>query len=313
MSSAIRASMVCVPSDGQRWAEKAAWSEGRACCAAHGDAGARGAQPAIVARRYVSFQHLGITIAGSGSASWTGAQPPALAVAVVDVRRLLAEAFAALIASLDGFVVAAVVDSACGLPLLVTQTSDLVLAHVGAEPAPVLELIQSLRGSRPELPIVILSDAMTSGLIRFVLDEELNGLILTDAPLVDLRASLGQVAAGHAILPVGWHRILSDASHAPLASLSSRQLEVLTLITEGCSYEEVASRLFISLNTVKTHMRCIYRRLRVSNRVAAACMLTSAMGAGGAPRINGPAWSGQTHSLSRRDPSGSVDDDHPFG
>ena len=52
------------------------------------------------------------------------------------------------------------------------------------------------------------------------------------------------------------------------------QLEVLTLVAEGCSYDEIGARLFISANTVKFHLRSVYVRLGVRNRMAAARMLT---------------------------------------
>jgi DNA-binding CsgD family transcriptional regulator len=53
-------------------------------------------------------------------------------------------------------------------------------------------------------------------------------------------------------------------------------MQVLTLLSEGCSYEEIGSRLFISLNTVKFHTRSIFLQLGVRNRVAAARMLADA-------------------------------------
>lgn len=59
----------------------------------------------------------------------------------------------------------------------------------------------------------------------------------------------------------------------PVDTLSGRQLEVLRLLADGCSYEEIGSRLFITANTVKFHVRSIFERLGVRNRMAAARML----------------------------------------
>ncbi|MFW9835768.1 MAG: LuxR C-terminal-related transcriptional regulator, partial [Candidatus Thorarchaeota archaeon] len=54
--------------------------------------------------------------------------------------------------------------------------------------------------------------------------------------------------------------------------LSERELEVLQLMAEGLTNPEVASRLFLALNTVKTHTRNIYGKLNVHNRTQAiAC------------------------------------------
>ena len=51
--------------------------------------------------------------------------------------------------------------------------------------------------------------------------------------------------------------------------LSEREIEVLQLIAEGLTNPEIASRLFISLNTVKAHCRNIYGKLGVNNRTQA--------------------------------------------
>jgi DNA-binding NarL/FixJ family response regulator len=91
--------------------------------------------------------------------------------------------------------------------------------------------------------------------VKFVLDERINGLLLNDGPAADFAACLSQVAQGHAVLPAGWQRALSERSVGPLGSLSERQMQVLKLLSEGCSYEEIGSRLFISLNTVKSSGR----------------------------------------------------------
>jgi LuxR family maltose regulon positive regulatory protein len=51
--------------------------------------------------------------------------------------------------------------------------------------------------------------------------------------------------------------------------LSEREIEVLGLIAEGLTNQEVASRLFLSLHTIKAHTRNIYGKLGVHNRTEA--------------------------------------------
>lgn len=55
----------------------------------------------------------------------------------------------------------------------------------------------------------------------------------------------------------------------PVEHLSRRELEVLSLIAEGYSNEEIADRLYIALSTVKTHLINIYAKLNVRRRTQA--------------------------------------------
>jgi LuxR family maltose regulon positive regulatory protein len=62
----------------------------------------------------------------------------------------------------------------------------------------------------------------------------------------------------------------ADTPHAALVEpLSERELEVLQHIAEGLSNQEIASRLYLSLHTVKVHSRNIYGKLGVHNRTQA--------------------------------------------
>ncbi|MDZ4190685.1 MAG: LuxR C-terminal-related transcriptional regulator, partial [Pseudomonas sp.] len=62
------------------------------------------------------------------------------------------------------------------------------------------------------------------------------------------------------------------SASAGTALLSSRELAVLQLIAQGCSNQEIADRLFISLHTVKTHARRINVKLGVQRRTQAVAM-----------------------------------------
>jgi LuxR family maltose regulon positive regulatory protein len=63
--------------------------------------------------------------------------------------------------------------------------------------------------------------------------------------------------------------ISQDQASDLIEQLSERELEVLQLIAEGLSNPEIASRLYLSINTVKVHSRNIYSKLGVHNRTQA--------------------------------------------
>ncbi|TMR42495.1 response regulator transcription factor [Actinomadura geliboluensis] len=56
------------------------------------------------------------------------------------------------------------------------------------------------------------------------------------------------------------------AAPAVVGSLSRRELEVLTLLSKMLTTEEIATEMYLSVNTVKTHLRNIYRKLAVTRR-----------------------------------------------
>jgi len=60
------------------------------------------------------------------------------------------------------------------------------------------------------------------------------------------------------------------------SNLSSREIEVLKLIAEGCSNQEIAQQLYLSLGTVKSHVRMILNKLSVDDRVQAAAFAVRA-------------------------------------
>ena len=63
-----------------------------------------------------------------------------------------------------------------------------------------------------------------------------------------------------------------STSHPQTVQLSPREYEVLALIVEGRSNPEIAATLYLSQNTIKTHVRGILNKFGVSDRVQAAVL-----------------------------------------
>ncbi len=196
--------------------------------------------------------------------------PAAIRVAVGDERRLIAEALAALVGTMSGFAVTAVVAGEAGVCTIAKRPPDLVLAGVDPGSGVGFGLVRAIRARMPEVQIVIVADALRPDVVKLVFDERLGGLLLTDMSGDCIATSLDEVAHGRAVLPVGWQQMLSREHDDPLTALSERQVDVLKLLADGLSYEEIGARLFITVNTVKFHVRAIFERLGVSNRTAAA-------------------------------------------
>ncbi len=95
------------------------------------------------------------------------------------------------------------------------------------------------------------------------------GYLLKDAPTAELTAAIRAAAAGEVALgPAVQQRLLSRV-RAPAIALSRRELEVLGLVAQGASNDDVARSLFLSRATVKSHLVHVYEKLGVDSRTAA--------------------------------------------
>jgi DNA-binding NarL/FixJ family response regulator len=199
-------------------------------------------------------------------------------VVVAHRRELFAEALGRLLGDLGLVVVAAACEASVLLEYLPEAQADVLVLDAGFDPVRgPLGALHAVRQVAPDVRIVVLTETLDEALGVAVHEGEIDGVVLTNRAGGELASAIAQVVAGHAVLPAGWlGRARQLAASAPLAQLSPRQREVLELLALGMDNEQIASRLFISRNTVKFHVRTIYERLGVHNRVEAARVLAGA-------------------------------------
>jgi LuxR family maltose regulon positive regulatory protein len=128
------------------------------------------------------------------------------------------------------------------------------------------------KGKSQEDLIHALEIGEPEGLIGVFLQEGkpiVNGLLaleqaqLTPSLKSYLKRILAAVPATH---PSEWVPLRGISSYE---NLTSRELDVLRLIANGNTYEEIATALFLSINTVRSHVKSLYGKLGVKNRVGA--------------------------------------------
>ena len=111
------------------------------------------------------------------------------------------------------------------------------------------------------------------------------GYLLKDAPPEDLVAAVRTAAAGQTALAPAITDRLVDRMRAPATSLSAREAEVLTLVADGLSNDQIAQRLFLSEATVKSHLVHVFAKLDADSRTAAVAIAVNR----GLIRRSGPA------------------------
>jgi DNA-binding NarL/FixJ family response regulator len=199
-------------------------------------------------------------------------------VVVAHRHELLAEALGRLLEDLGLVVVGSACDLVALLDHLPSASADVVVLDAAFDPVSgPLAALDRIVSAAPGLRVVVLADAPDQRLCVAARAGEVDGVVLTSAGGVELVAALAQVVAGHSVFPAGWLRQGQEsAARSPLDLLSPRQREVLQLLSLGMDNDQIAARLYISRNTVKFHVRTIYERLGVHNRVEAARVLAGA-------------------------------------
>jgi DNA-binding NarL/FixJ family response regulator len=161
---------------------------------------------------------------------------------------------------------------------------DVVLMDVELPGQSGIAATRTLRAALPDLRVVMLTAFLDAELLFDAMQAGAVGYVLKHTPPVELVATLRRVVQGEHVLTPGLaSRFLRafqtrDAvgSRTKLAELSPREEEVLRLLATGETNRQIAKRLFVSEETIKSHVASIFRKLEVSDRTRAAVLAVKA-------------------------------------
>ncbi|MFF0479250.1 response regulator [Streptomyces sp. NPDC004284] len=123
--------------------------------------------------------------------------------------------------------------------------------------------------------VLVLTTYDTDADILAAVEAGASGYLLKDAPPEELAAAVRTAAAGQsALAPAVAHRLM-DRMRTPAEALTKRELEVLQLVGEGLSNQQISKALFLSQATVKSHLVHIFAKLGVDSRTAAVAAATA--------------------------------------
>ncbi len=205
---------------------------------------------------------------------------PAIAIALIGGQRLLRDATASLLTAQDGLHVLGTFG--CAEEFMKTSLARppaVILLDGDCTHGECAAAIAQLRAA-PRCPrVVLLCRSISEEVVRCAVEQRAGGVLLKSYSTADILAALAYTATGRTVLPAGWQRSLP--SHPGAAALSPRHRQILALIAAGRRNEEIALDLDRSPNTIKFHIRALYSRLGVRNRVEAANLYAQIAGGGG--------------------------------
>lgn len=154
---------------------------------------------------------------------------------------------------------------------------DIALVDIGLPDVSGLEVIGALRERSDEVPILVVSVLSDQRNVVAAIRAGARGYVLKDDSQISIAHAIEQVLKGVYPLSPSLARYLfslagkqsSGATKPALPVLSPREMELLTHIAGGLTYAEAASAMNLSLSTVQTHIRHLYRKLDVHSQVQA--------------------------------------------
>jgi DNA-binding NarL/FixJ family response regulator len=157
---------------------------------------------------------------------------------------------------------------------------DVVLMDVRMPDMDGLTALERLKQLDPTLSVIMVTLYDDPDYLYRAVSSGAAGYILKDASRAELLSAVRTVAAGGAIVSPGMLRDLlgrmsglmntPEAACPPDTGLTRREVEVLKLMAEGQTNQEIADTLIVSPTTVKTHVQNILGKLGVSDRTQAA-------------------------------------------
>jgi DNA-binding NarL/FixJ family response regulator len=133
-----------------------------------------------------------------------------------------------------------------------------------------IELTRRAQRSAPDTSILLYTGYGDRALLTEALDAGVRGFVLKEAPMDDLLRAIQSVAAGGTYVdPVLAGTLAASSIGNKLPELTQREREVLRLLADGLANEEIGKRLFISAETVRTHVRKAMDKLDADTRTQA--------------------------------------------
>lgn len=194
-------------------------------------------------------------------------------VTIIEDNELFRQALIKVIEKNDSFAIHKMFKSAEDAQELFSQPTDIAIVDLNLPGMDGSTFIKQLR-EKTNILCLVCSMHQDDAHIFKALEDGASGYIIKDATIDHINdALLDLVQGGAPMSPYIAKRVIASFQKPQMANeiskLSSREQQILELLAKGYQYKEIAYSLTISNETVKKHMRNIYEKLHVQNKVEA--------------------------------------------
>jgi DNA-binding NarL/FixJ family response regulator len=142
---------------------------------------------------------------------------------------------------------------------------DIILPKISG-----IDGVKQLKEKMPNTDFIMLTVQEDDNSIFDSLCAGASGYLLKDTPPAELLESIKDVMnGGSPMTPSIARKVINSFKKAEDSPLSKRETEILELLCDGKNYKTIADELFVSGNTVRAHIKNIYRKLHVNSRAEA--------------------------------------------
>ncbi|HEU4470051.1 MAG TPA: response regulator transcription factor [Flavisolibacter sp.] len=155
-----------------------------------------------------------------------------------------------------------------------TLKPDLIIMDIDLPGLSGIEAVKKIRRFNPELPVIMLTVFEESDTVLQAIMAGASGYLLKKHLTDRLASSIKEVMEGGAPMSPSIARLVVRNMQTTPASgmnydLTSREKEVLASLAAGSSYKIIADKYFISIDTVRSHIKHIYKKLQVHSQTEA--------------------------------------------
>jgi DNA-binding NarL/FixJ family response regulator len=159
-------------------------------------------------------------------------------------------------------------NAASCMAFIKTNQPDIILMDINLPDKSGIDLCKEVRATYPHVFVIGLSTFNQLSFIEKMLEYGASGYLLKNADRSEIIQAIDAVMHGKQYLSADASQVVKHAHNENNTMLTRREKEVLALIAEGLTNQEIAQQIFVSVSTVDTHRKNLLQKLNAKNTAA---------------------------------------------